>query len=196
MSNPTLSDIDFKNKMILVWTTLKFTKFIPHIPFWSFTGQNYCIILDPSRKEEQKNRIKNRNQWIKLEQNGFTDERKTRPDYRPDLDPENPLYGTRIHQSPTKPLNSNKPMVQTPIQPRMTRTQPVLIQSREITPDQQVQNIAKIERIDDEELSSQDSNLMSRKASTLIWPLLTFFDLARRSKFGNIEDSKDFIPNW
>jgi len=122
--------------------------------------------LDPSRKEEQKNRIKNRNQWIKSEQNGFTDERKTRPDYRPDLDPENPLYGTRIHQSPTKPLNSNKHTVPTPIQPRTTRiqqNQPV-VQSREITSDQQVQNIAKIERIDDEEPSSQDSNLMSRKA--------------------------------
>ena len=201
MPNPTLSDIDFKNKMVLALTTLNFSEFILHIPFWSLTGKNHCIILDPSRKEEQKNRIKNRNQWIKSEQNGFTDERKTRPDYRPDLDPENPLYGTRIHQSPTKPLNSNKPTVPTPIQPRTTRTQPVPIQPREIT--SEVQNIAKIERIDDEEPSSQDSNLMSRNASTFIWPLLTMIwphnltsDFIRLSKFGNIEASKDFIQNW
>ena len=52
---------------------------------------------------------------------------------------------------------------------RIQQNQPV-VQSREITSDQQVQNIAKIERIDDEEPSSQDSNLMSRKASTFIWP--------------------------
>ena len=40
------------------------------------------------------------------------------------------------------------------------------VDQREITSDQQVQNIAKIERIDEEEPSSQDSNLMSRKVST------------------------------
>ena len=124
------------------------------------------VYIDPSMKEEQnKNRIKYRNQWIKSEQNGFTDERKEkliRPDYRPDLDPENPLYGTRIHQSPTKPLNSNH-------QTQSIRTavnQPVnaVHQTNQSHPTE-VQNIAKIERIDEEEEpSTQDSNLMSRNA--------------------------------
>ena len=131
-----------------------------------FFDPKMTVYIDPSMKEEQnKNRIKYRNQWIKSEQNGFTDERKEkliRPDYRPDLDPENPLYGTRIHQSPTKPLNSNH-------QTQSIRTavnQPVIAvhQTNQSHPTE-VQNIAKIERIDEEEEpSTQDSNLMSRNA--------------------------------
>jgi hypothetical protein len=61
----------------------------PNKQYTKIFGQDGYMEIDPSRKEEQKNRIKNRNQWIKSEQNGFTDERKTRPDYRPELDPEN-----------------------------------------------------------------------------------------------------------
>merc|ERR1712137_209023 len=89
-----------------------------------------------------------------------------RPDYRPDLDPENPLYGTRIHQSPTKPLNSNH-------QTQSIRTavnQPVIAAHQtNQSHSTEVQNIAKIERIDEEEEpSTQDSNLMSRFHTELI----------------------------
>ena len=127
-------------------------------------GQFYrqmTVFSDPAMKEGQnKNRMKNRNQWIKAEENGFTDERKIRPDYRPDLDPENPLYGTRIHQSPTKPPNSNARQTQT----TRFNQQPVVHQTQTT----EVQNIAKVERIDEEEPSTQDSNLMSRNVLTFI----------------------------
>ena len=74
MSDPPLSDIDFKNKMVLVWTTLKFIKAKKEFTKKEIKKEpaKSSVVMDDYRKKKEEANLKRKRESEKAEKQKMT----------------------------------------------------------------------------------------------------------------------------